>query len=181
MDKHIIFGHIGEIGQKRCPNIRLLRNFYVSSHIIIVCGEVQDLLKGNQSPAAEFNVGLVTAFSAIVREPVDAEIIQKDSVAIQKGIQKDMVSQVCPKLSQAQLTKSAIVLVALMENTSLPISALMEDAGEANRSRFRNNILNPLIEAQLVEPTQKESPQSPKQKYALTDNGTELTKEIKGE
>jgi ATP-dependent DNA helicase RecG len=57
----------------------------------------------------------------------------------------------------------------------------MEKASEANRSRFRNNILNPLIEAQLVEPTQKESPQSPKQKYALTDNGTELTKEIKGE
>ena len=61
-----------------------------------------------------------------------------------------------------------------MKNTSLPISALMVETGEANRSRFRNNILNPLIEAQLVEPTQKESPQSPKQKYALSDYGTEL-------
>lgn len=71
-------------------------------------------------------------------------------------------------MSQVQLNKSAIVLVALMEKPSLPITLLMEKDGEANRSRFRNNILNPLIEAQLVEPTQKDTPQSPKQEYALT-------------
>jgi ATP-dependent DNA helicase RecG len=65
-----------------------------------------------------------------------------------------------------------------MMNTSLAISALMEKAGETNRSRFRNNILNPLIEVQLVEPTQKESPQSPKQEYALTDNGIGLLKDV---
>ena len=35
--------------------------------------EVQDLLKENQSPAAEFNVNLVTAFSVIVREPEAVE------------------------------------------------------------------------------------------------------------
>ena len=81
-------------------------------------------------------------------------------------------------MSQVQLTKSAIVLIALMTNTSLPISALMVEAGETNRSRFRNNILNPLIETQLVEPTQKDSPQSPKQEYVLTDNGTELLKDV---
>ncbi|MBR0263403.1 MAG: hypothetical protein IJQ60_05925 [Prevotella sp.] len=40
--------------------------------------EVQDLLKENQSPAAEFNVNLVTAFSVIVHEPETAETIQKD-------------------------------------------------------------------------------------------------------
>ena len=37
--------------------------------------EVQDLLKENQSPAAEFNVNLVTAFSVIVREPEAVETI----------------------------------------------------------------------------------------------------------
>ena len=49
-------------------------------------GEVQDLLEENQSPAAEFNVGLVTAISAIVREPVDSETMQKT-------IQKDSGTQ----------------------------------------------------------------------------------------
>ena len=60
-------------------------------------GEVQDLLKENQSPAAEFNIGLVTAFSAIVREPVGAEAMQKsmqkDSETMQKTIQKDPETQ----------------------------------------------------------------------------------------
>lgn len=147
--------------------------------------EVQDLLKENQSPAAEFNVGLVTAFSAIVREPEGTESIQKDSDTMREEIQNDLMSQVCPKLSQVcpklsqiQLTKSAIVLIALMKNTSLPISVLMEKAGEKNRSRFRNNILNPLIETQMVEPTQKDSPQSPKQEYALTDNGKGKLKDV---
>ena len=122
--------------------------------------EVQDLLKENQSPAAEFNVNLVTAFSVIVREPEATETIQKDPDTIQEAIQKDVktvqkvelsqvcpkLSQVCPKLSQAQLTKSSIALIALSESPSLPISVLMEKAGEANRSRFWTNILSPLIE-----------------------------------
>ena len=144
-------------------------------------GEVQDLLKENQSPAAEFNVGLVTAFSAIVREPVD--IVQKETDIMPKGKQEALVSQVCPKLSQVcpklsqvQLSKSAIALIALVKNATLPISVLMEEVGETNRSRFRNNILNQLIKAQLVEPTQKDSPQSPKQEYTLTEKGKELLK-----
>ena len=144
-------------------------------------GEVQDLLKENQSPAAEFNVGLVTAFSAIVREPVD--IVQKETDIMPKGKQEALVSQVCPKLSQVcpklsqvQLSKSAIALIALVKNATLPISVLMEEVGETNRSRFRNNILNQLIKAQLVEPTQKDSPQSPKQGYTLTEKGKELLK-----
>ena len=65
---------------------KVLRELMMNNHGI---GEVQDLLKENQSPAAEFNVGLATAFSAIVREPVDSESIQKDPETIQKTIQKD--------------------------------------------------------------------------------------------
>ena len=102
--------------------------------------------------------------------------MQKVPDTMQKNMQKDDLSQVCPKLSQAQLTKSSIALIALSKSSSLPISTLMEEAGETNRSRFRTNILSPLIELQLVEPTQKDSPQSPKQEYALTDEGKEFMK-----
>ena len=52
--------------------------------------EVQDLLKENQSPAAEFNVNLVTAFSVIVREPETSETIQKNPDTMQKTIQKSI-------------------------------------------------------------------------------------------
>ena len=67
-------------------------------------GEVQDLLKENQSPAAEFNVGLVTAFNAIVREPAFAEDIQKDSETMQKTIQKTI--QKNPKTIQKAIQKA---------------------------------------------------------------------------
>ena len=52
--------------------------------------EVQDLLKENQSPAAEFNVNLVTAFSVTVHEPEAAETIQKGPNIMQKSIQKSI-------------------------------------------------------------------------------------------
>ena len=52
--------------------------------------EVQDLLKENQSPVAEFNVNLVTAFSVIVREPEAADTMQKDLDTMQKNMQKAM-------------------------------------------------------------------------------------------
>jgi ATP-dependent DNA helicase RecG len=143
--------------------------------------EVQDLLKENQSPIAEFNVNLVTAFSVIVREPKDDDTTNVGIDDLKDVTKDDLVSlvcpklsQVCPKLSQVQLKKSAIALIALSESTSLPISALMEKAGEANRSRFRTNILRPLIESRLVEPTQKDSPKSPKQEYVLTAKGKDL-------
>ena len=78
-------------------------------------GEVQDLLKVNQSPAAEFNVGLVTAFSAIVREPVDLETmqktIQKEAKTIQKSIQKD--PETIQKAIQKALEERGITITDL--------------------------------------------------------------------
>ena len=81
-------------------------------------GEVQDLLKENQSPAPEFNVGLVTAFSVIVREPMSAETIQKDPESIQKDaktiqktIQKD--PETIQKAIQKALEERGITITDL--------------------------------------------------------------------
>ena len=76
-------------------------------------------LKKNQSPAAEFNVGLVTAFSAIVREPVDLETmqknmqktIQKEAKTIQKSIQKD--PETIQKAIQKALEERGITITDL--------------------------------------------------------------------
>ena len=77
--------------------------------------EVQDLLKENQSPTAEFNVNLVTAFSVIVREPEAAESMQKDpdtmQKAIQKSIQKD--AKTIQKAMQKALDERGISITAL--------------------------------------------------------------------
>ena len=66
--------------------------------------EVQDLLKENQSPVAEFNVNLVTAFSVVVHEPEAAETIQKNPDTMQKTMQKTV--QKDPKAIQKAMQKA---------------------------------------------------------------------------
>lgn len=50
----------------------------------------------------------------------------------------------------------------------------MEKVGEKNKNRFRQGVLEPLIKADLVEPTIKDRPTSSKQAYRLTDKAKEL-------
>ena len=93
--------------------------------------EVQDLLKENQSPAAEFNVNLVTAFSVIVREPKDDDaanvrkddpkelserqaliiglIKDNDLITIQQMTQKTNVSEKTIKRELATLQEKGIL------------------------------------------------------------------------
>ena len=83
----------------------------------------------------------------------------------------------CHKLSEVQLKKIVSVIVYLLR-ASGSITELMDCAGEKNKSRFRQTILKPLVDTGLVEPTIKDVPNSPKQKYALTDNGREKLQTI---
>ena len=93
--------------------------------------EVQDLLKENQSPIAEFNVNLVTAFSVIVREPKDDNtanvgkddpkelserqtliiglIKDNDLITIQQMTQKTKVSEKTIKRELATLQEKGIL------------------------------------------------------------------------
>jgi len=56
------------------------------------------------------------------------------------------------------------------------ITELMEIAGRTDRTKFRNQVLNPLIEAGLLEMTLPDKPRSSKQKYRLTEKGHDLLK-----
>ena len=56
------------------------------------------------------------------------------------------------------------------------ITALMEIAERADRTKFRNQVLNPLIKAKLIEMTIPDKPRSSKQKYRLTKKGREELK-----
>lgn len=51
------------------------------------------------------------------------------------------------------------------------IGDLMDVAGRSNRTKFRDQVLKPLLEAELLEMTQPDSPRSPTQKYRLTPAG----------
>ena len=51
------------------------------------------------------------------------------------------------------------------------IAELQERIGRSNRTKFRDQLLNPLIEAGLVEMTDPEKPTSKNQRYRLTEDG----------
>ena len=81
--------------------------------------EVQNLLKDNQSPAAEFNINLVTAFSVIVREPKD------DDTA---NVRKDD-----PKDDPKELSERQLLILSLIRRVSS--SVCFPELREITRSR----------------------------------------------
>jgi ATP-dependent DNA helicase RecG len=76
-------------------------------------------------------------------------------------------SHVGPKLVPS--TDQAQVLDLAREAQSLP--ALMAPSGMKNKTRFRNLIIAPLLDAGLLEMTVPDKPRSPKQQYRATAAG----------
>jgi len=54
------------------------------------------------------------------------------------------------------------------------ITELLEIAGRTDRTKFRNQVLNPLIKAGFLEMTVPDKPSSSKQKYRVTEEGRDL-------
>ena len=59
------------------------------------------------------------------------------------------------------------------------ITELMAVTGRKNRTKFRDQVLRPLINTGLVEMTIPDKPRSSKQKYRLTSAGEKVLKELK--
>jgi ATP-dependent DNA helicase RecG len=57
----------------------------------------------------------------------------------------------------------------------------MAVVGRTNRTKFRDQVLNPLLEAGLVEMTIPDKPRSSKQKYRLTEKGRQVLAAIQEE
>ena len=146
---------------------------------------VQTDLKENGNQPAEFNVNLITAFKVDVKVSQSYTNVNGGKTGGKVGGDVPCLSQVlslvlspvCPQLSEVQLKKMVSVIDYLFR-ASGSITELMDCAGEKNKSRFRQTILKPLVDIGLVELTIKDVPNSPKQKYALTDEGRETLQTI---
>ena len=106
-----------------------------------------------------------------IKETDSDQSVPSLSPVCPKSIQS--LSKVCPKSNVTNENIIEIVLASLITE-ELSISSLMVKTGEKNKNRFRQNILNPLIEANLIEPTIKDKPNSSKQAYRLTEKAKEL-------
>jgi len=60
------------------------------------------------------------------------------------------------------------------------ITELMAVVGRSNRTKFRDQVLKPLIDDGLIEMTIPDKPRSSKQRYRLTENGRRILREIRG-
>jgi Fic family protein len=71
------------------------------------------------------------------------------------------------------------LLSALHRNGPRKISDLMADVGLAHKANFRANYLRPALANELIEMTHPESPNSPVQKYRLTQLGKQAVAQLK--
>ena len=84
-----------------------------------------------------------------------------------------VLSQVCPKLEK-EYYASVIKVLAGLSKEPQSLKLLMQLTGDTNRGRFKNNVLSPILDAGFVVPTITDNPNSPKQRYILTEKGKEL-------
>lgn len=68
-----------------------------------------------------------------------------------------------------------------MAATPRSLQELMEPSGRTNRTKFRDQVLSPLLEAGLIEMTIPDKPRSPQQRYRTTPAGERLLGEGKRE
>jgi len=53
----------------------------------------------------------------------------------------------------------------------------MSLVGRSNRTKFRDQVLKPLLDAGFIEMTIPDKPTSSKQKYRLTEKGSQIVKQ----
>ncbi len=147
-------------------------------------GQVQTDLKENGNKPAQFDVSMLTAFLVTVEQKdieqfkfVPSDGAPKVSSDDDVTSLSQVLSQVCPKLDVSHYPDATAILIALCKEPQ-SLKELMEKTKEKNRGRIKNNVLQHLCESGLVEPTIKDVPNSPKQKYTLTDNGREKLQTI---
>jgi ATP-dependent DNA helicase RecG len=83
------------------------------------------------------------------------------------------VSQVCPK---SVLSPSQVEILRFCQ-VERSIIELMDRFAHTNRTRFKNQALTSLLEADLLEMTIPDKPTSSKQKYRLTEAGASVIEE----
>ncbi len=119
---------------------------------------------GLEEPLFEENTGgvLVTLFR------------KKDLVGTQSGSSRDPV-RIQSDFSKDQIT----VLLSCLESRG--ISALLAATGRSNRSKFRGQVLKPLLDKGLLAMTIPGKPNSRLQAYQLTESGRKLFRQLQQE
>ena len=80
--------------------------------------------------------------------------------------------------TKSALSHDQVEMLKICINNS-PLLDLMAVSGRSDRTKFRHQVLNPLLEMGLVEMTIPDKPRSSKQQYRLTQKGRNILSEMK--
>jgi ATP-dependent DNA helicase RecG len=122
--------------------------------------KILDAMAKNGSPKPEFDFDEEHTYFQ-VKLPAHVEVLKENGVSL------DFIPQVTP-----QVKKLISILDKEMSRVEIMDVLRLED-----RKNFKTLYLNPAIKSKLVELTIPDKPQSPKQKYQLTQLGQEILKE----
>lgn len=119
-------------------------------------------IKKNDSPQPIFHTDDDRSFF-VFELPIHRKFIDRKQSS---GL---ITPQVTPEVT-GEVTGEVIPLLMAL-NTPLSRKALQEKLGLKGQANFRERYLEPVLNAELVEMTQPNSPKSPTQKYRLTERG----------
>lgn len=175
-DQHIeIMNPGGLYGQARPENFPLVNDYrnnvvaeimrtfdYVNmfNHGIT---EVQDALRDNHNPPAEFNVDLLTAFSVIVKD---------DAKTYEQSINDVYLNTTCAQLFTNCSEQLKSLIISMREGSfTVKEMQLFPNCSRKSKPHFIEEHIKPALELKLIAPTHPETPRHPRQKYYLTDLG----------
>ena len=131
-------------------------------------GEVKELLKENGSPEPKFNIGLLTAFSVVVKEPQ----MQRLSPTVHQ-LFTNLSPQVKTLIISLKDEKMSATELQTVTNCSLTVHQTPTKGTHLSKRLFIAQYITPAIEAGLLARAYPNTPHHPKQKYFLTELGKE--------
>ena len=127
--------------------------------------KILQAMKQNGSPSPEFDFDEDHTFF-MCRLPVhpgakQVKVTAKDKTPAE--VTAEVGTKSGPSRDQVEIMRKCLYDSA--------ISELMALAGRTNRTKFRDQVLNPLLSANIISMTIPDKPNSRLQKYRLTDKG----------
>ena len=122
-------------------------------------GEVQDQLRENENPPAEFNVSYLTAFSVVVKmsEEQDSTISIPNNGKVKHSEYEAFITklyQTCPNIGKVQeKVGQTMVSLFLLCEEAVSVKEMMETSGIRSRMTFDRDVLKPLLTDTIIAPT----------------------------
>jgi ATP-dependent DNA helicase RecG len=128
-----------------------------------ICNETRSLESYKEDRKPKFKSSSSHFITTIYSMEYDPEVTKQSSSSNQ-----------VEGTSRGQVRGHVLRLIKVLNKEDLPVRVLMEKLELNSRDKFLKNYLTPVLEAGLVEMTQPDSPNSPTQRYVLTEEGRKL-------